>query len=181
MWRSWAWHIGWQLSILSDEALCIDTGIIRPRSFSPGAHERGVKPLTVFDIVLCSSPIPLMHVTSTFWPVHIHFKKYNRRRNQFPEGSGAYTVFPTQLQCLNELLVFVMYLPTSSAKMMLVSLEGWVERAWRTALREQPLLSSSSTAWMLATSGLVEDLKSLATQTKTDLFIHHKTMLMSIT
>ncbi len=52
-----------------------------------------------------------------------------------------------------------MYLPTSSARMMLVSLEGWVERAWRTALREQPLLLSSSTAWMLATSGLVEDLE----------------------
>lgn len=52
-----------------------------------------------------------------------------------------------------------MYLPTSSARMMLVSLEGWVERACRTALREQPLPLSSSTAWMLATSGLVEDLQ----------------------
>lgn len=43
--------------------------------------------------------------------------------------------------------------------MILVSLEGWVERAWRTALLEQPLLLSSSTAWMLATSGLVDDLE----------------------
>lgn len=43
--------------------------------------------------------------------------------------------------------------------MMLVSLEGWVERAWRTAFCEQPLLLSSATAWMLATSGLVEDLE----------------------
>lgn len=49
--------------------------------------------------------------------------------------------------------------PMSSARMILVSLAGWVDMAWRTALREQPLLLSSSTAWMLATSGLVEDLK----------------------
>lgn len=49
-------------------------------------------------------------------------------------------------------------LPTSSARMMLVSLEGCVDRAWRTALLEQALPGSSSTAWMLATSGLVEDL-----------------------
>lgn len=41
--------------------------------------------------------------------------------------------------------------------MILVSLEGCVERACRTALREQPLLSSF-TGWMCATSGLVEDL-----------------------
>ncbi len=52
-----------------------------------------------------------------------------------------------------------MHLPTSSARMMLVSLEGCVERAWRTALFEQPLLLSSSTGWMLATSGLVDDLE----------------------
>lgn len=52
-----------------------------------------------------------------------------------------------------------MYLPTSSAKIMLVSLEGWVDRACRTALREQPLALSSSTGWMLATSGLVDDLE----------------------
>lgn len=43
--------------------------------------------------------------------------------------------------------------------MMLVSLEGWVERAWRTALWEHSLLTSTSTASMLATSGLVEDLE----------------------
>lgn len=43
--------------------------------------------------------------------------------------------------------------------MMLVSRAGWVDKARRTALREHPLLLSSSTAWMLATSGLVEDLR----------------------
>lgn len=64
---------------------------------------------------------------------------------------------------MNKPLVFVnieqvYYLPTSSAIMMLVSLEGCVESAWTTALREQPWLLSSSTAWMLATSGLLEDL-----------------------
>lgn len=58
-----------------------------------------------------------------------------------------------------------MYLPTSSARMILVSLDGWVDIAWRTALLEQPLLLSSSTAWMLATSGLVEVLKNITMQT----------------
>lgn len=53
----------------------------------------------------------------------------------------------------------LLLLPTSSARIILVSLDGCVERAWRTAFREQPLMWSSSTAWMLATSGLVEDLK----------------------
>lgn len=42
---------------------------------------------------------------------------------------------------------------------MLVSLEGWVDRAWRTAFLEQPRPLTSSTAWMLATSGLVEVLE----------------------
>lgn len=50
-------------------------------------------------------------------------------------------------------------LPMSSARMILVSRAGWVDIAWRTAVREHPLLLSSSTAWMLATSGLVEDLR----------------------
>lgn len=59
------------------------------------------------------------------------------------------TIITSCTECMN--------LPISSAKMILVSLEGCVERACRTALREQPLLSSS-TGWMLATSGLVEDL-----------------------
>lgn len=73
---------------------------------------------------------------------------------------------------MNELLVLIiMYLPTSSARMILVSLEGWVERAWRTALREQPLLPSSSTAWMLATSGLVEDLKNMTRKKKQVMYI----------
>lgn len=56
-------------------------------------------------------------------------------------------------------LRLLLFLPTSSARIILVSRDGCVERAWRTAFREQPLMWSSSTAWMLATSGLVEDLK----------------------
>lgn len=88
-----------------------------------------------------------------------------------PGNSGAtgdhtygtlHLVIYTQEEHSNELIVFIItYLPTSSPRMILVSLEGWVERAWRTALREQPLLLSSSTAWMLATSGLVEDLTNM--------------------
>lgn len=72
-------------------------------------------------------------------------------------AQGAFCTNVLQLHVWT--LCVCMYSPTSSARMMLVSLEGCVDRAWRTAFLEQPLPASSSTAWILATSGLVDDLE----------------------
>lgn len=100
----------------------------------------------------------------TYSCIHILYQSVveGHRTKRRRKCTGHYKAF-TSFKCTfasnitNNRCTECMDLPISSAKMILVSLEGCVERACRTALREQPLLSSS-TGWILATSGLVEDL-----------------------
>ena len=148
-----------QLNKLSGQRDTINNGSVRGTNFTSGNVAIYFSLCTSSLIVTCKrvhcagqhphhteiSPKLSSHV-SILWPVLCFLFHYT---NQSPNlHMGAALEWAT---CV--------YLPTFSARMMLVSREGWVERAWTTALREHSLLLSTSTAWILATSGLVEDLK----------------------